>query len=53
LLKKLRCRKGLITYFKTNRTIAMKKHLDVEHANLAKNYLKFFIIIEEFDWSNV
>jgi hypothetical protein len=31
----------------------MRKQLDVEHANLAKNYLKNFIVTEEVDWSNV
>jgi hypothetical protein len=30
-------KKGLISYYKTNRILTLKKHVDAEHGLLAKN----------------
>ena len=40
LALRTRCRKGLITYFKANGIIAMKKHVEVEHFISSKRYAK-------------
>ncbi len=35
---RIKLRKGLISYYKTNGKLALKKHMDVKHGLLAKKF---------------